>query len=252
MTIKAITFDFWATLYQPKTVNYNQRLYQLKEAIEAYSGETFDLAQFQAAVQTARTTWSRAWEEEHRTIAAGEWLGVMLTQLGISLAPPHLLEIKTRLENSVLDDLPAPVAGVETMLAGLARDYRLAVISDTGLTPGRILHQIMKKDRLDGYFAHFTFSDEVGYSKPNVRAFLATLKALAAKPHEAVHIGDLLRTDIDGAQKVGMRAVQYIGVNYDQADSSSKPAQTPIIPDAIIKDYAELPLLLKQWQGGSS
>ena len=49
--------------------------------------------------------------------------------------------------------------------------------------------------------------------------------ALNAKPEEGVHIGDLLRTDIIGAQGVGMRGVQYVGVNKDDFSRSRNRAK---------------------------
>ena len=200
MTIKAITFDFWSTLYQSKTIDYTERLFQVKQAIEQRSGDTIDPEQFQAAVGVARAIWKQTWQEQYRTLTAGDWLGIMLNELGTSLAPAHLSEIKTNLENSVLDDLPALVPNARAVLSDLSANYHLAIISDTGLTPGCVLRKILENDNLLDYFAHLTFSDEVGHSKPHPQVFLTTLNALGVRPQEAVHVGDLLRTDIAGAR----------------------------------------------------
>jgi putative hydrolase of the HAD superfamily len=251
LTIKAITFDFWATLYKPKTIDYTQRLLQLKESVEQHSGNSFDLVQFQAAVKVARKTWSRIWTEEYRTITASEWLEIMLQELGAALSAPHLFEIKTSMENSVLENLPSLVPEARTVLPKLVKNYKLAIISDTGITPGRVLRKILKKDNIIGFFSHLTFSDEVGRSKPHAQVFLTTLNALGTKPHEAVHVGDLLRTDIAGAQNVGMRAVQYIGVSHDKGATETLFASSAaeIIPNEVIKDHTALVSLLQQWKG---
>jgi FMN phosphatase YigB (HAD superfamily) len=58
-------------------------------------------------------------------------------------------------------------------------------------------------------------------------------------------VGDLLRTDIAGAQAVGMRGVQYIGVNHDQANGLENGEK--ITPDAIIRSHEELEPLLRLW-----
>jgi putative hydrolase of the HAD superfamily len=76
---------------------------------------------------------------------------------------------------------------------------------------------------------------------------LTTLDALGAAPTEAVHVGDLLRTDIAGAQAVGMRAVQYIGISQDQADGLGDGRK--ITPDAVIRNHTELEPLLQRWNG---
>jgi FMN phosphatase YigB (HAD superfamily) len=55
----------------------------------------------------------------------------------------------------------------------------------------------------------------------------------------------LLRTDIAGAQQVGMRAVQYIGVSHDQANGLENGRK--IMPDAVIRSHEELEPLLRRW-----
>lgn len=251
MSIKAVTFDFWSTLYKSKTVDYSQRLIRLKKDVEQRSGATFEIGQFEAAVKVARDTWSRAWTVEHRTITADEWLEIVLRELGSALDLEHLFEIKTGMENNVLSELPTLVPEAKTVLADLATDYRLAIISDTGITPGRVLRQILKQDGIIDYFTHLTFSDEIGRSKPHPDAFLTTLDALEAEPQAAVHIGDLLRTDIAGAQNVGMRAIQYVGL-LDEEAILGKVSQPEIIPDAIIKNHTELKPLLWQWNSAGA
>ena len=173
----------------------------------------------------------------------------MLNALGISISPADQARIESRMENSLLLDRPDVVEEVPAVLAELSTKYRLAVISDTGITPGRVLRQILQTDGLLDYFTQLTFSDEVGYSKPHPNSFLRTLEKLQASPASAVHVGDLLRTDIVGAKSVGMRGVQYVGVNHDRWPISTESApQTTIEPDAVINDHTELPALLRKWR----
>lgn len=245
MPIKAITFDFWSTLYKSKATDYTKRLLHLKEVIEQGNGSSVALDQLEAAVQLARQTWSRTWTEEHRTMTADEWLAIMLGHLSLTLEADLLAEIQQTMEHSILADAPVLAPEVLTVLPDLASRYRLGIISDTGITPGRVLRQLLERDHLTGYFTHLTFSDEIGRSKPHPSAFLTTLTALGAAPAEAVHIGDLLRTDIAGAQSVGMRAVQYIGLNEDQANGLENGPK--ITPDAVIQSHLELEPLLQQW-----
>jgi putative hydrolase of the HAD superfamily len=243
--ITTITFDFWQTLYISKPINYNERLQHLKADMEDGSGLVIEPTRFEAAVQVARDTWDRTWVEAQRTITADEWLSIVLNELDMSLKPAHFLKIQTGMENSVLSNTPTLVPEARTVLAKLSRQYRLGIISDTGLTPGRVLRKILAADQLLDYFTHLTFSDEVGRSKPHPDAFLTTLDALEAAPREAVHVGDLLRTDIAGAKGVGMRGVQYTGVNQDNHNNVS------VTPDAVINSHTELEPLLEQWSASS-
>lgn len=249
MPVKAITFDFWSTLYRSATVDFTKRLLELKRNVEQRSGAEFDQDRFTDAVKLARQTWTQTWVNEYRTIPAGEWLGVVLAELGVSLDSEHMRQLKLRLEESVYQDLPTLVPEARGVLADLATTHRLAVISDTGITPGRVLRRLLEQDEVIDYFSQLTFSDEVGYSKPHPQAFLTTLKQLGTQPNEAVHVGDLLRTDIAGAQGVGMRAVQYTGVNQDGSLSQGDAPPYHIEPDAVIHNHAELRPLLEQWNG---
>lgn len=186
--------------------------------------------------------------EDQRTLNAEAWLTIMLRYLDVALEPAYFRKIQTRMENSIFSDRPTLVAEAPLVLANLSTRYRLGMISDTGLTLGRALRRIMDDDKVIGYFSHLTFSDEVGRSKPHPTAFLTTLAALEVEPGAAVHVGDLLRTDIAGAQGVGMRAVQYVGLNHDKwLQSIDAPVKDAVRPDAIIRDHTELEPLLQQW-----
>ena len=237
MPIKAITFDFWSTLYKPRAIDYSQRLQKLKTTIEQYHPNTLELDHFESAVAVARNGWNRGWMEDQRTMGAEEWLGIVLDELKITLATDDRVQIQTNMENRILSERPTLVPEAQPVLAELAKSYHLAVISDTGLTPGRALRQIMADDEIIDYFSHLTFSDELGRSKPHPQAFLTTLEAVGASPDAAIHVGDLLRTDIAGAQGVGMQAVQYIGVSQDQPETTATAA---IIPDAVIENHRDL------------
>ncbi len=249
MSITTITFDFWATLYKSKTADYTERLLNLLNMVQSRSGTNFEFEEFKAAVRVARQNWSRVWIEEQRTIPADEWLKVMLKALDTTLAPADLHAVQTSMENSVLDDAPTLAPDAREILAGLSQTHKLAIISDTGITPGRVLRQLLEKDNIDRYFSHLTFSDEIGRSKPHASAFLTTLATLGAAPTQAVHVGDLLRTDIAGAQAVGMRAVQYIGISKDDWISATDAPARTVTPDAVISRHTELEPWLSHWNG---
>lgn len=47
----------------------------------------------------------------------------------------------------------------------------------------------------------------MGLCKPDRAMFDTALKELDVKPYEAVHVGDLLHTDIAGAKAIGMKTI---------------------------------------------
>ena len=118
----------------------------------------------------------------------------------------------------------------------LAERYRLAVVCDTGYSPGRVLREVLERNGMLAYFEYLYFSNEHGMSKPDVRVFRHTLAALDVRAPEAAHVGDIQRTDIAGAQAAGMAAVHFIGANNDDAGHSTA--------DLIVRHFDELPAAL--------
>ncbi len=234
--IRAITFDFWNTLY--KAAAYARGLRQTFMA-EIFARNHIDLAQEQidAAEEVAYKEWNRIWREEYRTPPAADWVRWMLDGLLITLPPPDFNVLADYFDRSLLDASPGPtlIDGAAETVQRLVQHYRLGIISDSGLSAGKTLRQFLKRDGLLDCFTCTTFSDEVGVSKPHARIFQITLAKLGAQPHEAVHLGDLVHSDIAGAKAIGMYAVR-LAANYDDANRA-------VEPDAVVKSYAEF----EQW-----
>ena len=253
--IRTITFDFWNTISRwVNTMEWNAR--QLEKAL-TISGYDIPHEQILEATIEAWKRWDRIWIEEQRTTGAKEWLRHSLECLQAKLPPSQIIELEQLLSQADLHSNPPMIDGLANILPELAQDYQLAIISDTGLTPGKGLRQILQRYGILSYFDHFTFSDELGVSKPHPLTFLSTLEALSTPPAEAVHIGDSQRTDINGAKRVGMRAILFTGAYLNDEEISKYELVFPITaegpaPDAIISSFFELPPLLRNWNNSRS
>jgi putative hydrolase of the HAD superfamily len=73
---------------------------------------------------------------------------------------------------------------------------------------------------LDGLIAGAVSSAEHGYLKPHPAIFEAALLALGVQARESVMVGDSVRHDIEGARRIGMRAVLL-----RRSDGVSSPLQ---------------------------
>jgi len=80
------------------------------------------------------------------------------------------------------------------------------------------------------------FSSEVGWRKPSPRIFAAVLSALHVEAGAAVHVGDRVREDVDGAHGAGMRAIR-LREHDDDPDPDGHA-------DAVLDRLADLPALL--------
>lgn len=234
--LRAVTFDFWGTLYQGTSAR-NKRLHLLEEALTRHA-QPRPWTALEAAYQHAYDVFDCLWREEHRSITTERWLHEMLTFLKANLPEDTLAGLRRSIEEVHLHgDSCQPVPGVTKVLPRLFQRYRLGLICDVGLTPGRTLREILRRDSLLSHFYALTFSDETGTTKPLPQQFLRTLDMLKVRPEEAAHIGDLPETDLAGARAVGMKAVLFLGVSQRQ---DGQP-----LADAAFEEYGELEELLE-------
>jgi len=238
--LHAVTFDFWGTLYQNASAR-DERLHLLEEVLARHA-QPRPWTALEAAYRQAWSMLDRIWREEHRPVTVERWLREMLAFLKADLPEDVLAGLRWPIEEIYLHgDAPRPVPGVAQVLPRLSRRYRLGLISDVGLTPGRVLRQILRRDGLLPCFRALTFSDETGATKPLPEQFLRTLAILEARPEQAAHIGDLPEADLAGARAVGMRAVLFLGVSHRQDGQ--------LLADAVFEEYGELEGLLEGLNG---
>ena len=236
MALQAVTFDFWGTLYQARFDGTSREpRTEILQRYLARQGYEIPRERLRAALDESFQRANDIWLSEQRTADTPERVGWILKALGVTLSRDTLTALTKELEEVSLTERITLVPGVAETLHELANSYTLGLISDTGMTPGRVLRRLMARDGILDLFKHCTFSDETGRAKPHPRQFLDTLSQLGVSPEEAVHVGDLTATDIVGARSVGMRAVLFTGVTQGQDPSQA---------DAVIASFEELPAVL--------
>ena len=99
--------------------------------------------------------------------------------------------------------------GAQEMLQQLSQSYDVYALTNGNAN--------IHKAGLTEYFQGAFSSADVGNKKPHPQMFLTPLAQLAAKPHEAIHVGDHLIDDIQGADAVGMHSV-WVNLNNTQRD----------------------------------
>ena len=120
---------------------------------------------------------------------------------------------------------------VEPVLRELAsRGLKIGLISNSH----RSLMLFEQHFELDGLIAAAVSSSEHGYMKPHPSIFTAAMTLAGVQASESVMVGDSLSHDIDGALRVGMRAVLV--------HRSEDPAPQTDVP--VIRSMSELPALL--------
>lgn len=249
--IEAVTFDLWDTLIfddsdepkraaqglAPKPTARRELVHSFLNRHAPVSAETVNLA-----YDTADAALNRVWHDLHVTWSVRERLEIILRGLGRELPEADMAELVREHEEMELAIRPDFLPGLADMLGPLRERYRLGVISDAVISPGRVLRQLMADEGLLEFFEEFVFSDEAGCSKPSPRAFETAAKALNTTPGAIVHIGDREHNDIRGAHAAGARAI-LTTVLKDRGDNDTEA-------DAVCDDYAKLASILESLGDG--
>lgn len=226
-----VSIDFWNTLVIGHTggeERHRIRLEALRELANSYD-QSINPEKVTEAKQHANDSFEREWLGSQRTPTSDELVGKVLDYLDIPADPNDRADLVRVFEESLWDGAPELTPGALEAIPELAERYPLAIISDTMYSPGRVLREYLNRKNLLDYFEAFVFSDEVGYAKPNPKAFHRVLDATGARAEHSYHIGDLEQTDVTGAKQAGMRAILYTGVTDNgQAETSA---------DHVVEDW---------------
>jgi FMN phosphatase YigB (HAD superfamily) len=85
---------------------------------------------------------------------------------------------------------------------------RTAILSNTPWgSPGRLWRKHLSELGLDQAVDVLAFCDDVGWRKPDRRAFEHVLGRLGLEPSQCLFVGDDPRWDIEGPRRIGMDAV---------------------------------------------
>lgn len=241
--IEAITFDLWQTLIMDeRELGRARTLRRLEGAQEALHGAGYDFS-----IEHLRDAYRRcfrACREVHaqeKDVTFDEQVNIFIGNIDEGL--------HSRLDGSVVErisywyaeaffDFPPPVVpdAYEVLVEVQRMGYRLGMISNTGMTPGRLFRRYLAQLHILDFFQALTFSDEVRLCKPSPEMFHMTLKALGTSPEKALHVGDHIQNDIFGGNRAGMQTV-LLGTAEGQEQVA--------IPSLQINTLRELPQALK-------
>jgi HAD superfamily hydrolase (TIGR01509 family) len=243
-TLRAVTFDYWHTLVAEHPGTMRGRQLDEWSRLLAEGGHERDRADLE-------TSFAKNWQrfEEHWWSNSGQYTptdSVDFILQGLSVQATHRLRAELidayRVVGEAVELEVAP--GLQTCLRALrAAGVRLGIVCDVGLTSSPTL-----RDRLAGVgvldsFDAWSFSDETGVFKPAPEAFRAALDPLGVDPRDAAHIGDNERTDIAGANALGMVSIRYQGLL--RVTGLLDEIHFDGLADHVVDDLATLPNVLQ-------
>lgn len=238
MPIKAITIDFWNTLFDSS--NGKQRNdYRIKELIKQVDkfGLVFKRRALDEAMKASWEYFNNIWIKETRTPSAMETVSFFWRYLKLPEDKASEKIVADAFADSINAYPPGLMEGAKDALKKLSAEYKLAIISDTGFSPGTMLRELMRDNGVGEYFNTYSFSDETGVSKPEPLAFTYALDQLQCLPGDAVHIGDIEFTDVRGAKNIGMKAIRFKG---DLTSFTIKENPVETIADAEAEHWNDI------------
>lgn len=242
-TIDTVTFDLWQTLIIDERelgrARTRRRLEGAQEAL-ADAGYDFSFEQLQAAYRACFRA-CRVVHAQEKDVTFDEQVEMFIDYIDEDLSHRLDNQVVARISHWYAEaffDYPPPISpdAPQVLKELRGKGYRLGIISNTGMTPGRLFRRYLAQHNLLDFFQVLTFSDEVGLCKPSSEMFHLTLKALGTSPERALHVGDHIQNDILGGNRAGMRTV-LLGT----ADGQERVAD----PHLQIMSLKELPQALE-------
>ncbi|MCY4450080.1 MAG: HAD family hydrolase [Chloroflexi bacterium] len=203
--IRAVFFDFYGTLADWPAAE------DLQQDAAAAEGIAIERSAVASAYRTANAYLDeenakghvRERTQEERDAVFAEYERRLLADAG---APDVSLDVAARVWERVrsapeeLQLLP----GAEAALAELrGRGLTLGVISNMGLE----LNGLLEGLGIGAYLPVRSCTATAGVSKPHPRIFQSALTQARVRPDEAVHIGDSIPADVEGARSAGIAPV---------------------------------------------
>ena len=209
MSVRAITFDFWGTLFQDTGSTPRKEMRTAALARIASVDETAA----DKALEASYADFLRMHLEEQRTRTPEDAVEFVCGRLHVFLNEEQKRALAEVFATAILDYPPSLIEGAAEAVRAAAARFPIGIISDTGISPAASLRILLDREGLTPHFGAMAFSDEVGVAKPQAPMFHCAANGLKVQPGELLHIGDLEPTDIAGVQALGGTGALFAGVN---------------------------------------
>ena len=231
----AVTFDLWNTLIRERCYNQAaERLSANMGRILVTAGHDIEGDKLAGIIEECRKMVMARQVDEGLDMIPEEQLAWILGRAGLRPRGQVVGELLEYYTSARGRDEILVVEGAKATLRILAQRYRLALICNTGRTPGRVVRPWLADAGLCEYLQVLIFSNEEKIAKPNPNIFLKTLGELGVEPGRAAHIGDDPRTDLKGALAAGVLPIWF--------NSGSRENIPEGVPE--VQQLSELPALL--------
>ena len=210
MPIRAITFDFWRTLFYASSRSKERKALRVRRLSELLG---LPPEQIVPAFKHVSTEFLRTHVMEQRTPPPSDAVPMLCAQLCIPVPQEKFEALLSAITDTFTEHPPDSIPGALDAVRAAAALVPVGIISDTGLTPGSHIRGLLEREGFAPHLTSFSFSDEVGVAKPQAAMFHDAANKLRVGTGELLHIGDLEPTDVAGANNVGGVSALFAGDN---------------------------------------
>lgn len=229
--IKLVSLDVWNTL-----LDIDVMLEAIAKEVDSLTSKGFDFAL--ATIYSVRRE-IKALRREKK-VPMDKVLSFSQDMLAETLGV-DVETIKKSIARAVLNvpDRKLVKDSAEEVLKELKKKgYVVVVLGNVMFWPSSYTRLLLEKTGLADYIDKQYYSDEINSYKPMPDVFHRPLKDFNVSPDEAVHVGDSVKEDYEGALEAGLYAI-LIDENMDS--EIMKPSERGF----IIKDLKYLPKVLE-------
>ena len=198
MKIKAVILDFGDTLASG-SMDWNQYHIGIRGILKGY-GHHVELVRLKKSIRAALDELARV-RAKGNELTLEEIYESALSRVGISANGEILEAIHDAFRRHYKS---AFYPCTESVLKELSLRYKLAMLSNTMSDKPRLQ---LEEAGLEPLFEVMICSRDLGIRKPNPKIFDYVLKELGVAPGEAVHVGDSVEADMEGAVEAGITPV---------------------------------------------
>jgi putative hydrolase of the HAD superfamily len=176
---------------------------RLRASVRARLGVDVGPERAQSAVR-AEIAWYRTHIDQGRDLAGLAALRRRCAEIVRDELALHGADLEVVLEALLAALVFTPYPDVVPALEALrARGSRLVVVSNWDVS----LHEVLHRTGLDALVDGAVASAEFGTAKPDPAIFARALELAGVAPGAALHVGDSLEADVEGARAAGIAAV---------------------------------------------
>lgn len=228
--IRHYSFDLWLTLIKsnPQFKQHRSRIFH-----QEYNALNKSLEEVEHIFRQVDIMCNNINETTGKNIDAEEMYLMVISLVNenkFDLGDMDINALYLRMENLLFEFLPLIYSDETIDVLAYVKgkpDCTTNILSNTGFIKGPTLRKVLEQLNITQYFDFQLYSDEVGLSKPNKAFFQLLLDEIATirsiEIDQIIHIGDNIKTDIQGAENMSIRSLQV---------NSNNVSLIKLIPDA--------------------